>query len=127
VVADLVLIRGPVYGEGLIVLLGPRLAQPAGSQHESPEVPDGHHEVQRCPALAARGYKAIDAGGGWCEPLPYGRQRWREDAIGQLLATEDAGLQFVAGCEENPIRFHPRFDLVECLVTEHRLGRGAAR
>ena len=63
-------------------------------------------------ALAARGYKAIDADNGWCEPLPDGRQRWREDAIGQLLATEDADLLFVAGCEENQVGFHPRFDLI---------------
>jgi shikimate kinase len=66
-------------------------------------------------ALAARGYKAIDADNGWCEPLPDGRQRWREDAIGELLDTEDAGLLFVAGCEENQIRFHPRFDLIVLL------------
>jgi shikimate kinase len=62
-----------------------------------------------------RGYKAIDAGDGWCEPLPGGRQRWREDAIGQLLAAEDAGVLFDAGCEENEIRFHPRFDLIVLL------------
>jgi dephospho-CoA kinase len=63
-------------------------------------------------ALAARGYKAIDADDGWCEPLPDGRQRWREDAIGQLLDIEDADLLFVAGCEENQVRFQPRFDLI---------------
>jgi dephospho-CoA kinase len=63
-------------------------------------------------ALAARGYKAVDADDGWCESLPDGRQRWREDAIDQLLATEDADVLFVAGCEENQVRFHPRFDLI---------------
>ena len=63
-------------------------------------------------ALVARGYKAIDTDDGWCEPLPDGRQRWREDALGQLLDTEDTGVLFVAGCEENQIRFHPRFDLI---------------
>ena len=63
-------------------------------------------------ALAAQGYKAIDTDDGWCEPLPDGRQRWREDAIGQLLDTEDAGVLFIAGCEENQVRFHPRFDLI---------------
>jgi shikimate kinase len=62
--------------------------------------------------LAARGYKAVDTDDGWCELLPDGRQRWREDAIGQLLDTEDAGMLFVAGCEENQVRFHPRFDLI---------------
>jgi dephospho-CoA kinase len=62
--------------------------------------------------LAARGYKAIDTDDGWCEPLPDGRQRWREDAIEQLLATEDADVLFVAGCEENQVRFQPRFDVI---------------
>jgi dephospho-CoA kinase len=63
-------------------------------------------------ALAARGYKAIDTDDGWCEPLPDGRQRWREDAIEELLANEDAEVLFVAGCEENQVRFHPRFDVI---------------
>ena len=63
-------------------------------------------------ALAACGYKAIDTDDGWCEPQPDGRQRWRENAIDQLLATEDADVLFVAGCEENQVRFHPRFDLI---------------
>jgi dephospho-CoA kinase len=63
-------------------------------------------------ALAARGYKAVDTDDGWCELLPDGRQRWREDAIEQLLAFEDADMLFVAGCEENQVRFHPRFDLI---------------
>jgi dephospho-CoA kinase len=63
-------------------------------------------------ALAARGYKAVDTDDGWCEPLPDGRQRWRENAIEELLATEDAGVLFVAGCEENQVRFHPRFDVI---------------
>lgn len=62
--------------------------------------------------LAGLGYKAVDADDGWCEPLPDGRQRWREDAIGQLLDTEDAEVLFIAGCEENQVRFHPRFDLI---------------
>lgn len=66
-------------------------------------------------ALAARGHKAIDTDDGWCEPLPDGRQRWREDAIGRLLDTEDAQVLFVAGCEENQVRFHPRFDLIVLL------------
>jgi shikimate kinase len=63
-------------------------------------------------ALAALGYKAVDADDGWCEPLPGGRQQWREDAMAALLDTEDAEVVFVAGCEENQVRFHPRFDLI---------------
>jgi dephospho-CoA kinase len=66
-------------------------------------------------ALAARGYKAVDTDDGWCEPLPDGRQQWREDAIAQLLETQDAEVLFVAGCEENQVRFHPRFDLIVLL------------
>jgi dephospho-CoA kinase len=62
--------------------------------------------------LAARGYKAIDTDDGWCEVLAGGRQRWREDAIATLLATEDADILFVAGCEENQVRFHPQFDII---------------
>jgi ribose 1,5-bisphosphokinase PhnN len=63
-------------------------------------------------ALSARGFRAVDTDDGWCEPLPDGRQRWREDAIGQLLDAEDADVLFVARCEENQVRFHPRFDLI---------------
>jgi dephospho-CoA kinase len=63
-------------------------------------------------ALAARGYKAVDTADGWCEPAPDGRQRWREDAIDELLSTEDADVLFVAGCEENQVVFHSRFDVI---------------
>jgi shikimate kinase len=63
-------------------------------------------------ALSTRGFKAVDTDDGWCEPLPDGRQGWREDAIGRLLDTEDTDVLFVAGCEQNQVRFHPRFDLI---------------
>jgi dephospho-CoA kinase/ribosomal protein S18 acetylase RimI-like enzyme len=62
--------------------------------------------------LAARGYKAIDADDGWTEPLPDGTRRWREDAVQELLDAEDAEVLFLAGCEENQVRFLPRFDEV---------------
>lgn len=62
--------------------------------------------------LTAMGHKAVDTDDGWCEPLPDGRQRWREDAIAALLDTEDADILFVAGCEENQAKFRSRFDLV---------------
>jgi dephospho-CoA kinase len=65
--------------------------------------------------LVARGYKAVDTDDEWCEPLPDGRQMWREDAIEALLATEDVDVLFVAGCEENQVRFHPRFDHIVLL------------
>jgi dephospho-CoA kinase len=65
--------------------------------------------------LRARGYKAVDTDEGLAEPLPDGRQRWREDAVRSLLATEDADLLFVAGCEENQAQFHPQFDHIVLL------------
>ncbi|HEX5543625.1 MAG TPA: AAA family ATPase [Micromonospora sp.] len=65
--------------------------------------------------LVARGYKAIDTDDGWCEPQPDGRQMWREDAIQALLAIEDAEVLFVAGCEENQVKFHPQFDQIVLL------------
>jgi dephospho-CoA kinase len=66
-------------------------------------------------ALAARGYKAVDTDDGWSQPLPGGRQRWREGAIADLLATEDTDVLFVAGCEENQTQFHARFDHIVLL------------
>jgi dephospho-CoA kinase len=79
--------------------------------------------------LAARGFKAVDTDDGWSEPTPDGRQRWREDAIQALLATEDADLLFIAGCEENQARFHAQFDHIVLLSApvEILLERLAAR
>ena len=65
--------------------------------------------------LVARGYKAVDTDDGWCELQPDGRQRWREDAVRELLATEDADVLFVAGCEENQVEFQPQFDYIVLL------------
>jgi dephospho-CoA kinase len=65
--------------------------------------------------LAARGFKAVDTDDGWSEPLPDGRQRWRENAIQALLATEDTDVLFVAGCEENQAQFHAQFDHIVLL------------
>jgi dephospho-CoA kinase len=65
--------------------------------------------------LIARGYKAVDADDGWCEPQPDGRQRWREDDIQTLLSTEDADILFLAGCEENQVKFHAQFDHIVLL------------
>lgn len=65
--------------------------------------------------LVARGYKAVDTDDGWSEPLPDGRQEWREDAIQDLLSTEDADVLFVAGCEENQVKFHSQFDHIVLL------------
>ena len=62
--------------------------------------------------LRARGFRAVDTDEGWSEPLPDGRQRWREFEIRELLDTDDAEVLFVAGCEENQTAFYPRFDHV---------------
>jgi shikimate kinase len=79
--------------------------------------------------LAARGFKAVDTDDGWSEPLPDGRQRWREDAVQTLLATEDADVLFVAGCEENQAQFHAQFDHIILLSAplEVLAGRLATR
>ncbi|HYV79333.1 MAG TPA: AAA family ATPase [Streptosporangiaceae bacterium] len=79
--------------------------------------------------LAARGFNAVDSDDGWSEPLPDGRQRWREDAIEVLLATEDTDVLFVAGCEENQARFHAQFDHIILLSAplEVVMGRLAGR
>jgi shikimate kinase len=63
-------------------------------------------------ALVALGHRAVDTDDGWCEPTPDGRQRWRAEAIGDLLATEGGELLFVAGCEENQGAFYPQFDRI---------------
>jgi dephospho-CoA kinase len=65
--------------------------------------------------LVARGYKAVDTDDGWCVPQPDGRQLWREEAIEALLDEEDADVLFVAGCEENQVGFHDRFDHIVLL------------
>jgi dephospho-CoA kinase/GNAT superfamily N-acetyltransferase len=62
--------------------------------------------------LARRGYRAVDADDGLMEALPDGRQRWREDAVEEVLSTDDAPVLFMAGCEDNMVRFLPRFDRV---------------
>jgi len=61
------------------------------------------------------GYNAADTDDGWCRPMPDGRQRWRDDAIERPLAVQGAGVLFVAGCEENQVRFQPRFDVIVLL------------
>jgi dephospho-CoA kinase len=65
--------------------------------------------------LVARGYKAVDTDDGWSDPQPDGRQLWREEAIQALLATEDADVLFVAGCEENQAKFQAQFDHIVLL------------
>ena len=65
--------------------------------------------------LVARGHKAVDIDDGWCRVLPDGRQQWDVDAVTRLLDTEDAPVLFVAGCEEDQVALHPRFDVIVLL------------
>jgi hypothetical protein len=82
----------------------------ARREASSPDWDVGDREVERCPRTGRSRFKAVDTDDGWSEPLPDGRQMWREDAIQALLATEDADVLFVAGCEENQAQFHAQFD-----------------
>jgi dephospho-CoA kinase len=76
-------------------------------------------------ALAALGYKAIDADSNeWSEWVEVERSNatygspvepnrdwvWREGRIRELLATKDVGVLFVSGCAENMVPFLPQFD-----------------
>ena len=71
--------------------------------------------------LAALGYKAIDTDDGWCEPLPDGRQRWREDAIAALLDAADADVVFIAGCDDGLLPLRPWQGAVADYAEERRL------
>lgn len=81
-------------------------------------------------ALAARGYKAVDADSDeyseWVTvtedattpgtPVEAGRDWvWREERIRELLATEDAEVLFLGGCAANMGPFIPQFDHVVLL------------
>lgn len=75
-------------------------------------------------ALAARGYKAVDADeDGYSEVVRVRRDEptgldpgqdwvWREARIRSLLATKDAEVLFLGGCSPNQGTFYPRFDHV---------------
>jgi shikimate kinase len=65
-------------------------------------------------ALVERGHRAVDTDDGWTGSLPDGRQEWDEPRIEALLDEPDEVL-FVAGCEENQVRFHARFDAIVLL------------
>jgi dephospho-CoA kinase len=89
-------------------------------------------------ALAARGYRAIDADQPGLshevavpdtEVTGIGRGRdwvWRQDRISEVLDTAEEDLLFLAGCSPNQGMFRDRFDHVVLLtapaeVTERRL------
>jgi shikimate kinase len=81
-------------------------------------------------ALAARGYKAVDADcdefSEWVEcsddpgvagsPVEADRDWvWRENRIEELLSTEDTDILFLSGCASNMGKFLPQFDHVVLL------------
>ena len=66
-------------------------------------------------ALADRGYKALDTDYGWCTTAHDGEWLWHEEAVDQLLTTEDANVLFFAGCASNQGKFRSRFDHVVLL------------
>jgi dephospho-CoA kinase len=81
-------------------------------------------------ALAARGYKAVDADSdayshwvawpghadGFGSAVEQGRDWvWRDDRIQALLSTEDAAVLFVSGCAANMGQFLPQFDHIVLL------------
>jgi shikimate kinase len=101
-------------------------------------------------ALAARGYRAIDAdsdewsewvriAGGSERPgspaVPVTSERsersdwvwdefdwvWREDRIHRLLSTEDTDVLFVSGCAANQGKFHAQFDHIVLLSAPARV------
>lgn len=92
-------------------------------------------------ALAARGYKAIDAdaddwsewvhvggdadqSGSPAEPGWVWRSKdwvWREGRIQRLLSTEDADVLFVSGCATNQVKFHAQFDHIVLLSAPARV------
>ncbi len=39
-----------------------------------------------------------------------GEQHWRSDRIGEVLATEDADVLFLVGCDDAQVQFYPQFD-----------------
>src|SRR5437660_1799929 len=67
-------------------------------------------------ALRSRGFKAVDTDDGWCEPTPDGRQLWREDAIRDLLATEDRTTNAYGRSPEEFQRFLADVEQVEPLL-----------
>jgi len=80
-------------------------------------------------ALAARGYKAVDADyGGLSElvSIPTTGDRsglgaeqdwiWREDRIADLLSTEDSDVLFLSGTASNQAKFYGQFDHIVLLT-----------
>jgi shikimate kinase len=72
-------------------------------------------------ALGERGHRAVDTDAEeWSlwETLPDGTRDWvwREEAIARLLADDDGGTLFLAGCRSNQGRFYAHLDAVVLLT-----------
>jgi len=69
--------------------------------------------------LVARGFWAVDtdsdAWSVWVDAEDGPDWVWREDAIGELLASEGAEVLFVSGCKSNQGKFYGQFDQVVLL------------
>lgn len=70
--------------------------------------------------LRARGYRAVDADDGLSEYRALdggGREwTWREDAVREVLAADDADVLFLSGCASNQGKFYPQFDAIVLLT-----------
>jgi dephospho-CoA kinase len=61
--------------------------------------------------LTDLGFKAVDVDyGGYSESVEGGDQHWNVARISELLATEDADVLFVVGCDDAQVHFYPQFD-----------------
>ena len=67
--------------------------------------------------LSRRGFRVVDTDGpGWSEWMPATNERlWREDRIGELLASQEDDVLYVSGCMSNQGKFYDRFDAVVLL------------
>jgi GrpB-like predicted nucleotidyltransferase (UPF0157 family) len=65
--------------------------------------------------LRDRGVTAVDTDDGYVDVLPDGTQRWRVDAVRDLLARPRTSPLVVAGCEENMVELLDAFDRVVLL------------
>ena len=67
--------------------------------------------------LDRRGFRVVDTDGpGWSEWVPATNEwLWREDRIGELLASQEDDVLYVSGCMSNQGTFYDRFDAVVLL------------
>jgi dephospho-CoA kinase len=72
--------------------------------------------------LGRRGFRVVDTDTPhWSELVPApdrpeGEWLWREDRIGDLLATNDPQTLYVSGCMSNQGKFYDRFDAIVLLT-----------